>query len=87
VVAAAYRLADAAARRRLRALIGAPHLDEDDIRGWRELIIATGAVDLVERMIDMRLARSLALIEDARITPDVRTALADMAIACTERAA
>jgi geranylgeranyl diphosphate synthase, type I len=87
VVAAAYHLADSTARRELRAITGADRLDAGDVRRWRDLIAATGAVEWIERLIDARLTRALNLIDDCDIRPAVRTALAEMAAACTERAA
>jgi geranylgeranyl diphosphate synthase type I len=51
------------------------------------LIAATGAVEWIERLIDARLTLAVRLIDDSGIRPAVRTALAEMAAACTERAA
>jgi geranylgeranyl diphosphate synthase, type I len=87
VVAAAYHLADSTARRELRAIMSADNLDAGDVRRWRDLIAATGAVEWIERLIDARLTRALSLIDDSDIPPAVRAALADMAAACTERMA
>ncbi len=87
VVVAAYRLADANHRRELTHLMSASDLDHDDIRRWRELIVATGALEWVEQLIDSRLNRALELIDTRQLDPLIRTALADMAAACTERAA
>jgi geranylgeranyl diphosphate synthase type I len=87
VVAAAYHLADRVLRRQLRDLMRAEDLDVDDINRWRELIVATGAVDWIEKLIDSRLTHALTLVDGAGLRPDVRIALADMATACTERTA
>lgn len=87
VVAAAYHLADSTLRRQLRELMSADNLDDNDVRRWRDLIAATGAVDWMERLIDARLTRALTLVDNSHIRPVVRTALADMATACAERAA
>jgi geranylgeranyl diphosphate synthase type I len=87
VVAAAYHLANSTLRRDLRELMSAADLDTDDVRRWRDLIAATGAVEWIERRIDARLTRALNLIDDSDIRPSVRTALTVMAAACTERAA
>jgi geranylgeranyl diphosphate synthase, type I len=87
VVAAAYHLADSTLRRQLRELMSADNLDDNDVRLWRDLIAATGAVDWIDRLIDSRLTRALTLVDNSHIRPAVRTALADMAAACTERAA
>ncbi|KUI18759.1 polyprenyl synthetase [Mycobacterium sp. GA-1285] len=87
VVVAAYRLADATLRRDLTRLMSASDLDDEDIREWRKLIVATGALEWVEQLIDSRLAHALDLIDNRQLNPVIRTALADMAAACTERAA
>jgi geranylgeranyl diphosphate synthase, type I len=87
VVAAAYHLADSALRRELRELMSAERIDTGDIRRWRDLIAATGAVEWIERLIDARLSRALSLVDDSQIRPAVRSALANMAAACTTRAA
>jgi geranylgeranyl diphosphate synthase type I len=87
VVAAAYHLANPTLRRELRELMSAPDLDATDVRRWQELIAATGAVEWIELRIDARLTRALDLIDDIGIRPAIRTALAVMAEACTERAA
>jgi geranylgeranyl diphosphate synthase type I len=86
VVAAAYHLADATVRRQLRELMSADNLADTDVRRWRDLIATTGAVDWIERLIDSRLTRALTLIDEGHLRPAVRTALADMAAACTDRA-
>ena len=87
VVAAGYHLADSTLRRQLRELMSADHLNDNDVRRWRNLIAATGAVDWIERLIDSRLTRALALVDDSHIRPAVRNVLIDMAAACTERVA
>lgn len=87
VVVAAYRLADAASRRELAQLMSTDDLADDDVRRWRKLIAGTGAVEWVEQLIDSRLTLALDLIDTRQVDPTIRTALADMAAACTERAA
>jgi geranylgeranyl diphosphate synthase type I len=87
IVVAAYHLADATLRRDLTGLMSASDLEDEDIHRWRELILATGALEWVEQMIDSRLSRALELIDTRQLDPGIRTALADMAVACAERAA
>lgn len=87
VVVAAYRLADATLRRQLTQLMSTPDLDSADIAQWRSLIVATGAVEWIETLIDSRLTEAQELIDSGHLDPVIRTALADMAAACTERAA
>ena len=69
VVAAAYHLADGVLRRQLRELMSADDLDADDISGWRELIVATGAVDWIEKLIDSRLTHALSLVDAVDVRP------------------
>jgi geranylgeranyl diphosphate synthase type I len=87
VVVAAYRLADGAVRRELTDLMRAEDLNVSDVGRWRSLIVASGAVEWIEQLINSRLTRARDLIETVQIDGVVRTALADMAAACTERAA
>ncbi len=87
VVAAAYHLADRTLRRQLRELMSADDLDAADIERWRSLIAASGAGDWIEKLIDSRLTYALTLVDAAGVRPEARTALADMAGACTERTA
>jgi geranylgeranyl diphosphate synthase type I len=67
--------------------MSAEHLDDTDIDRWRDLIVASGAVDWVEQLIDARLSKALALVDDVHIRAPARTALSEMALACTERVA
>ena len=88
VVVAAHHLANPSLRCQLAELMSAKDLSDNDIRRWKTLIVATGAVDWIERSIDLRIRQRVAL--GRHRPPDdavVRTALADMAAACTERAA
>lgn len=87
VVVAAHRLAQPSARRQLSQLMSARDLGEADICQWRALILATGAVEWIEQLIDSRLRRALQLIDTASVEPVIRMALADMAATCAERAA
>jgi geranylgeranyl diphosphate synthase type I len=87
VVVAAHLLADAALRRQLSDLMSGRDLDETDVDRWRALIATTGAVDWIEEMIAERLTRALDWIHAGRMDEPVRTALAHMAVACTERTA
>ncbi len=87
VVVAAYHLADPTRRRQLREFMSADHIDDRDVQQWREAIVATGAVEWIERLIDVRLSTALTLIDDAGVRAPARTALAEMAVACTERRA
>src|SRR3954447_16473888 len=72
VVAAAYHLADSTLRRELRTMMSAERLDDDDVRQWRKLITATGAVEWIERLIDARLTLALRLIDESGIPPPLQ---------------
>ncbi|MEH3142889.1 MAG: polyprenyl synthetase family protein [Mycobacterium kyogaense] len=87
VIIAAYQLAEPPLRDQLFDLMNRPHIDAEAAEHWRNLIVASGAVEWIEELIADR--HSLALDHlDAVELPDVaRAALADMAVACTQRAA
>jgi geranylgeranyl diphosphate synthase, type I len=85
VVVTAYHLADSSLRRELREFMTADRLDDNDIDRWRDLIVASGAVEWIERLIDVRLSKALTLVDEAHVRPPARSALIDMAVACTER--
>ncbi|MCT7660835.1 polyprenyl synthetase family protein [Mycobacterium sp. CPCC 205710] len=87
VVVAAYQLADSTVRGQLKELMSRRDLDESDVDRWRGLILATGAVDRIEQMIDSRLKRALERLDAAPLDTAVRAALGSMASACAERAA
>ena len=87
VVVAAYQLAESGVRRQLSELMSAPQLDPADSERWRALIIASGAVQRIEQLIDDRLGQALRCLDSADIPQRTREALEDMAVICTERAA
>jgi geranylgeranyl diphosphate synthase type I len=86
VVVAAHQLADAPTRRELSALAIRETLDDKAIDRWKTLIVETGAVQLIEEMIGDRLASACDQLSDLPIDEPVRTALAEMAAVCTDRA-
>ena len=86
VVVAAHRMADAAVRREFGDLMRAPDLSDADIDRWRHLIVATGAADYIENLIDDRVAAATDCITDHRIDDTVQGALAGRAAVCTVRA-
>ena len=67
VVVAAHQLADAALRRQLSELMSTPALGPAELERWRALIIASGAVQWIEQLIDERLARALGCLDTAEI--------------------
>jgi len=85
VVVAAHQMADTAIRRQFVELMNAEGLDEADITRWRNLIVATGAVEWIEDMIAERVAAAQEHLSDNRIDDWVQSTLANMAAACTLR--
>jgi geranylgeranyl diphosphate synthase, type I len=86
VVIAAYQLADAPTRRKLSELMNSDTLDDSALDQWRALIVATGAVQMIEEMITQRVVSARKDLADVPIDNSVRAALANMATVCTERA-
>ena len=86
VVIAAYQLADAPTRRKLSELMTSDTLDDTALDQWRALIVATGAVQMIEEMITQRVVSARKDLADVPIDNSVRAALANMATVCTERA-
>ena len=85
VVVAAHQMADATIRRQFAELMNADDLDDADIAHWRNLIVATGAVEWIEELITERVDTAHEHIGDSRIDDWVRAALANMASVCTLR--
>ncbi len=86
LVMAAHQLADAPTRRQLAELMNSDELDDDAVQRWRALIVETGAVEWIEKMITDRVASARNELSDMPIDESVRSALANMATVCTERA-
>lgn len=86
VVVAAHQLADAPTRRELSALANRETLDDKAIDKWKTLIVETGALSLIEEMIGDRIASARDHLSALPIDEPVRTALAEMAAVCTDRA-
>ena len=59
----------------------------DDILGIFGSPEITRAIDFIAQRIASRLAHALTVIDDEHIEPAIRPALADMAAACSQRAA
>src|SRR5271163_3243395 len=86
VVIAAHHLADAPTRRQLTDLMNGGNLDDIAIDRWRTLIVTTGAVQWIEDTISDRVASARDELDELRLDEHMRTALANMAAVCTERA-
>lgn len=87
VVVAARQMADATTRRQLDELANSDRLDDSAVDRWRRLIVATGAAQRIEDLINERTALAHNALDELRVDESVRAALADMAAVCTERAA
>jgi geranylgeranyl diphosphate synthase, type I len=85
VVVAAYRLAAEPQREHLHELMTVQDVNDADIARWQTLIADIGTVDWIEQLIDQRLTYALDSLDSSPLDSDVRTALAAMAAACTER--
>jgi geranylgeranyl diphosphate synthase type I len=87
VVVAAHQLADASTRRQFRELMSSDGLDESAVEQWRNLILATGAVQWIEELINDRVAAARKALDGSRIDDVIMAGLVDMTGVCTLRAA
>jgi len=85
LIAAARETADAAGRRDLDRLLGAPDLDAAGIARLRAVIMASGAAERTERRIATLLDGALAAIDAAPIELEARAVLVELAHAATHR--
>lgn len=67
-------------------LLGRPDLTGEQIQWLQETIVASGAVDRVETMIQENVAGALSVLQDSPVRPDVAAQLADFAETVTRRA-
>lgn len=67
--------------------LGRADLDEAAVTRLRDLIVASGAVAVVEKDIAARADHARAALADARITPDAAAALHDLIDIATARTA
>ena len=65
--------------------LGNPSLDADDVDAIREVLVATGAVTSVERLITERVDRARAALAFPALAPDAVEALAALADAAAHR--
>jgi geranylgeranyl diphosphate synthase type I len=87
VVVAAYQLADVSTRRQFTELMNRERLDEVAVEHWRSLILATGAMQFVEELIEDRVVNARRAVEGGSFDDLVLAALVDMTSVCTRRAA
>jgi geranylgeranyl diphosphate synthase type I len=69
----------------VQARLGDPDLDEAGVAQLREVLVSTGAVDRVEKLIDIRTEDSLAALDGALLTAEAADVLRELAIAATSR--
>ncbi|GAT64887.1 polyprenyl synthetase [Planomonospora sphaerica] len=69
----------------VRLTLGDPELERGGVDRLRRVIEETGALAACEKLIDDYLGQALRSLDDAPITPEARTALADLAVAATAR--
>jgi geranylgeranyl diphosphate synthase type I len=87
VVVAAHQMADTTTKSELTELMSCEHIDDAAIARWRTLIVATGAVQLIEDMITNRVGCARQHVHEAGVDHSVREALDSMALVCTMRTA
>ncbi|MEU8238889.1 polyprenyl synthetase family protein [Actinoplanes missouriensis] len=74
-----------ARRDRFELLLGDPRLDETGAAVLRGIIVATGALSRVERMIGQRRDAALSALEAAPVPDDVRKELSELTISAIDR--
>ncbi len=85
LVATAFTRATSAQAARLREGLGDPHLGGEGVDALRRVIVDTGALDEVERVISERTTEATGALDDAAIPGVARDALRDLAEAATSR--
>jgi geranylgeranyl diphosphate synthase type I len=85
LVASAFAALDDAGRAELDAGLGDQSLDQDGVHRLRSLIRDSGALDRTEEQITWLTEAALAALEAAKIEPEARTVLHDLADAATRR--
>jgi len=85
LVAAAVQAADGEQAATVRRLLGDPQLDAGGVARLQSLILATGALDRIEGLIDARLAEALQALREAPVQPTAAEALERLAVAATAR--
>jgi geranylgeranyl diphosphate synthase type I len=86
LVAMALETASPAQQDLVRRHLGDPDLDAAGVEALRDVLLDTGAVDRVERMIDERLEQALAALDTAPLAPEATEVLRELATAATARA-
>jgi geranylgeranyl diphosphate synthase type I len=69
----------------ISALHGDPDLDDERAARLREVVLATGAADRVERLIAIRADRALSVLRSSSMDPAAKAPLADLVAHATRR--
>ncbi|MEV4603679.1 polyprenyl synthetase family protein [Amycolatopsis sp. NPDC049253] len=85
VVALAITMADATLRRELRRLLDRDAVDDETVAALRDAIMASGAPDQLEKLIDSQVRRALDAIDGANLPARMTETLAALAARSTER--
>ncbi|MEU8657561.1 polyprenyl synthetase family protein, partial [Actinoplanes philippinensis] len=85
MMALAREAADFRQAARIRELLGSADLDADGAAELRRIIIDTGALDGVERLIDLRVGAALSALAGAGIPAEVEAALTSLAYETVHR--
>jgi geranylgeranyl diphosphate synthase type I len=85
LVALAHQHGNHQQRRVVDRFLGDPALDPAGIDALREVIVATGALEEVERMITADAERALAALDTADVAAPADTVLHELATAATAR--
>jgi geranylgeranyl diphosphate synthase, type I len=85
LVAAALERAAPAQKALVQRLLGDPDLDAAGVEELRAVILATGALDVVEELIAAQVARARTALAGAAVADPARSVLAGLVDAATER--
>jgi geranylgeranyl diphosphate synthase type I len=85
LIAAALERANGTQAAFIEQHLGRATLGVNDVLRMREIISDTGAVTVVEDMIENGLSRALTALENSQIETDARACLTDLALAATRR--
>ena len=85
LVAVATQRGGLAAVRVIERYLGDPALDAGGVLALRDVIVDTGALAEVERMIEERTGRAVAALESAPVDPEAGVVLRELAAAATAR--
>jgi geranylgeranyl diphosphate synthase, type I len=87
LVAKALERATPAQAALVRSLLGDPGLDVAGVEALRDVIVSTGALEAVERLVDDLVAQSRAALAAADVAHPARDVLEGLVVAATSRAA